>query len=158
MAEEAYYKAYLKWYAESLMLFESKVPYIVISYVLCSAIIILNSIEIHLIRKKWKQMTRFEVILLNLASADMLTGISLLAITSIETYYYVKNDYHVDFLTSAMYFIMLSISSAGNFVIVIGIERLSAIGRPLVHRIYHSSKSAIMKWMIGNSDNSCCAA
>ena len=102
--------------------------------------IILNSIEMHLLRKCWRRITHFEIILLYLAGCDLFSAIGSLIMACFATAYYVTGSY-TTYVFAALYFILIiGIASSMLFVIIIGIERLTAIRMPLKHRIWHTTK------------------
>ena len=136
-----------KSYTSGLTMFRSSLSFLVLSYILGCVIVALNSVEIHLIRKAWRKITRFEIVLLNLAAADTLTGLAILGITSADTYLHSSSIDHIGFYNSIFYVITLTIGSASTFVIVIGMERSSAIRKPLQHRFTRSSNALMLTYM-----------
>ena len=102
--------------------------------------IVLNSIEIHLLRRSWPRITHFEIILLYLAGCDLFSAMGSLTMACFATEYYVTDSYDT-YAFAALYFILIiGIGSSMLFVIIIGIERLTAIRMPLKHRMWHTTK------------------
>ncbi|XP_065063589.1 somatostatin receptor type 5-like [Rhopilema esculentum] len=122
------------------------VAYLSVSYFIAVLAVILNIIEIYLILKKRHHATNFEVVLFNLAVADLLTGVGFFIVTSISTYMYVGQILSNRLLAPSFAIMALSISSSIFFVIFIGIERLIAIKLPIRHRMWHAKRSTIFKW------------
>ena len=118
----------------------------VILLVIAVFAIILNLTEIHLIRKKWKKATDFEVLLLHLGIADFLTGIGFLVIASLGIAAYAKKEpksNYYSFISMGVVTFFCIVST--KFVIVIGIERLLAIKLPLKHRLWHTTRKTMYK-------------
>eukprot|EP00112_Aurelia_sp_Birch-Aquarium-sp1_P015581 Seg3467.2 transcript_id=Seg3467.2/GoldUCD/mRNA.D3Y31 product="Type-1B angiotensin II receptor" protein_id=Seg3467.2/GoldUCD/D3Y31 len=124
-------------------------------FVIATLAILLNSKEIHLIRQKWKKATDFEVLLLNLAIADLLNAICSLLIASLGfaayayEYAYAKvhprSAFHA-FITTGLLTFFCTVST--KLVTVIAIERLLAIKLPLKHRLWHISRKTMYKRII----------
>ena len=115
------------------------------SYFASVAAIILNVLEIRLIVKKWKKATDFEIVLLNLAAADLLTGFGFLAGTGVATWSYILARDETLMTTFVGMIVLFSVSSSVTFVIVIARERLSAVKHPLKHRLWHSDRRKLFK-------------
>ena len=123
---------------------------LVFYYLMTITALIFNSLEIHLIRKKWHTVTYFEIILLNLAAADILTGLNSLVTSAFFTYYYAANmPANATFITVIYLILIFAVISSTTFVVIIGIERLTSVKMPLKHRIWHSSKRKIVKYLVG---------
>ena len=118
----------------------------VILFVIAAFAIILNLTEIHLIRKKWKKATDFEVLLMNLGIADFLSGIGFLVIASLATAAYAKKEpksSYYSFISMGVVTFFCIVST--KLVIVIGIERLLAIKLPLKHRLWHTNRKTMYR-------------
>ncbi len=111
--------------------------------------VLLNSLEIFIIQRKWKSITIFEIILLNLAIADLLALTTSGGVVAVMIYY-ARNQYGVHFKTLTMFYIMIifSVLSSVIFIIVIAVERLIAIKIPLKHRAWHSSPGRLTRCLI----------
>ena len=121
------------------------IAFFVFSYLAAAAAIILNIVEIHMIVKKWKKASDFEIVLLNLAVADLLSGFGFLGTTGVTTWSYVIGRQGTHMMTFAGLIVLFSVSSSMTFVIVIAGERLSAVKHPLKHRIWHSNRRNLFK-------------
>ena len=121
------------------------IAFLVFSYIAAVAAIILNIVEIHMIVKKWKKASDFEIVLLNLAVADLLSGFGFLAATGVTTWSYVIGRRETHMITFVGLIVLFSVSSSMTFVIVIAGERLSAVKHPLKHRIWHSNRRNLFK-------------
>ena len=118
---------------------------LVFSYFASVAAIILNILEIRLIVKKWKKASDFEIVLLNLAAADLLSGFGFLAGSGVGTWSYVLARNETSVTNFAVTIVLFSVSSSVTFVIVIAGERLSAVKHPLKHRLWHSDRRKLFK-------------
>ena len=119
---------------------------IVISFIIGTMGIILNSTEFHLIRQKWKKATDFEVLLLNLGITDLLSAIGLLAMVSVDTVMYVHEaSRKVGYLLVAMGIVGYFSAVSMKLVIAIGIERLFAIKLSLKRRLWHTNRKTLYK-------------
>eukprot|EP00112_Aurelia_sp_Birch-Aquarium-sp1_P008489 Seg1936.7 transcript_id=Seg1936.7/GoldUCD/mRNA.D3Y31 product="Mas-related G-protein coupled receptor member A8" protein_id=Seg1936.7/GoldUCD/D3Y31 len=119
-------------------------------FVIASLAIILNTTEIHLIRKKWKKATDFEVLLLNLGIADFLSAIGFVLRASLGFTADIKKKQKTGVFYS---FISIGILTffcivSTKLVTVIAIERLLAIKLPLKHRLWHISRKTMYKRII----------
>ena len=115
-----------------------------LGYSLSTLVIILNGLEIYIIRKRWKKITDFELILFNLATADCLTGIVYLVSTGLDTHWYLTDKGLLEEIYAGFYIlILIAMLMSVNFVILIGIERLFAIRLPLQHRMFHMKRRRV---------------
>ena len=109
--------------------------------VLCMA---LNSIEIYLIIKNRKLMKTFELILLSLAFAVLIVGLSIstLAICSIcdKEDYLLNRDRPFTYVIFTMK--VFALTSSITNIFAISVERLMAVKSPLKHAIYMTCQKA----------------
>ena len=129
--------------------FTPTVPFLVVTYILEVCAIILNSVEIKLITRKIKKATNFEIVLLNLAIADLVSTICFIAMTIITHYSYAVKEIRWNEGLYWLYgIIAFCIAASISFVAVIGIERFFAIKLPLQHRMWHTSRRKLVKYLI----------
>ena len=122
------------------------IAYITITFIIAILAIILNSTEIYLIRKKWKKATDFEVLLLNLGIADLLSGIGYGVMASLSAVAYVtKSSRTREFSLVAVSIMGFFCAASAKLVLIIGIERLLAIKLPLKHRLWHTNRKTMYK-------------
>ena len=120
------------------------VAYLVFGYPVSVAAIILNILEICIIRKRWRKVTDFKLILFNLATVDCLTGIVFLSLIGTETYLILNNVHvHNEIMAAIYLLIVVSVIVSVNFVILIGIERLFAVRLPIQHRMFHMKRRRV---------------
>ena len=135
--------------ADFTKLLQPSTAFLVFSYAVSTIAIVLNGIEITLIVRKIKRATDFEIVLLNLAIADFLNSFLFLAVTVITQHSKrrkeLKFDYAFYWVTGALTF---SITASVSFVAVIGIERFIAIKLPLQHRLWHTSRRKLVKYIL----------
>ena len=100
-----------------------------LSYTVVIIAILLNSIEIKLILRKIKKATDFEIVLLNLATADLLNSILFISVTVITLHSKrAKNEIlSRGFFYWLMGTLSFSVIASVSFVVAIGIERFFAI-------------------------------
>ena len=101
---------------------------------------ILNSLEIYLIVRRWRKMKPYEQLLLNLAIADFLVGIMRLmsAIHGIHNPDWKNEPYSIVVLA----FMQFSVSSSAFNIFAISTDRLMAVKMPLIHRVWMSKRNA----------------
>ena len=128
--------------------FKPTATYFAISYTVTSIAIVLNFIEIYLIVRKWKQVTNFELVLLNLAVADVLNSALYTIITGLSNYSFINRGANRLNLFWVLGFHSFSVFASMSFVIAIGVERFFAIKLPLKHRLWHTGKRKILKYVI----------
>eukprot|EP00112_Aurelia_sp_Birch-Aquarium-sp1_P008485 Seg1936.3 transcript_id=Seg1936.3/GoldUCD/mRNA.D3Y31 product="Platelet-activating factor receptor" protein_id=Seg1936.3/GoldUCD/D3Y31 len=122
--------------------------YITLTFTIAVLAIILNGIEIHMIRRKWKKATDFEVLLLNLGIADLLSGIGYVVIASLRAVAYATKSSSAGH-SLVLFGILAFFSSASvKLVFIIGFERLFAIKLPLKHRLWHTNRNTLYKRVI----------
>ena len=122
------------------------ISYITITFIIAILAIILNLTEIHLIRRKWKTATDFEVLLLNLGIADLLSGIGYGVIASLSAVAYTKKSSRTrEFSLVAVSILGFFCAASAKVVLIIGIERLLAIKLPLKHRLWHTNRKTMYK-------------
>ena len=128
---------------------QTSTSFLVLSYAVAAIAILLNGIEIMLIVRKIKRSTNFEFVLLNLAIADLLNSVLFVIATIITQYSEQRKELQFDYafywVTGALTF---SITASVSFVAVIGIERFIAIRLPLQHRLWHTSRRKLVKYII----------
>ena len=105
-------------------------------------IIIVNSIEIHLLRKTLNKQS-YEKVLLSLSVCDLVSG--LITLTAVPYMSLVHNEFYV-----ALYWIIWRFVfcywnlTTMLHLIIIGIDRLWAIGAPFHHRIHSSHRKLVV--------------
>ncbi len=127
-----------------------------INICICVIILILNALEIYMLLKKYKEMTRFEAILLNLAIADTIVAAVYLPVGCYGLYYIQQEKLKVtldekDLITinrATIKGAIFGLLTSGLFVILIGIERLQAVRKPIIHRARNLSRSSITKYIV----------
>jgi len=125
-------------------------PFLVLSYTVVIIAILLNSIEIKLILSKIKKATDFEIVLLNLAIADLFNSILFISVTVITQHSKQAKDKILNsgtfyWLTGTLSF---SVIASVSFVAVIGIERFFAIRLPLHHRLWHANRRRLITYIL----------
>ena len=133
-----------------LILLESSIPFLALSYTIITIGILLNSLEIKLIVKKIKKATDFEIVLLNLAIADLFNSIMFIVLIAVTDQYAIDREklqqkVVIHLVTGILSF---SITASLLFVMVIGIERFFAIKVPLQHRMWHTNRRRLVKYII----------
>ncbi|XP_065063824.1 uncharacterized protein LOC135690251 [Rhopilema esculentum] len=126
------------------------VAFLTMSFLVSTLAIVLNSLEIRLIIKGFKTATDFELVLLNLAIADLLSGLDFAGISALTTHAYLnKLENFEKHFVWFFAFIVLSVSTSTTFVIVIGLERFFAIKVPLKHRMFHTDRRRLLYCLLG---------
>ena len=123
--------------------------FLAFSYTIASIAILLNGLEIKLIARKIKKATDFEIVLLNLAIADLVNSILFVVLTVITQNCTNGKELQYDnklFLIIAILDFSLTVSM--SFVAVIGIERFFAIKLPLQHRLWHLKRKRLVKYLL----------
>ncbi|XP_065063823.1 probable glycoprotein hormone G-protein coupled receptor [Rhopilema esculentum] len=119
--------------------------FLAISFLIAIIAILLNAMEIRLITKRFKAATIFELVLLNLAIADLLSGIDYITINGLSTYAMVKGaQMSTNHMVWMFGFILFSTASSTAFVIVVGLERFFAVKKPLKHRMFHTGRRRLL--------------
>lgn len=133
----------------AIKVFTPDVSFLVIAF--CNALpsIILNSIEIWLIWKKWRKASDFEVLLFYLAISDFMSAIGLLATASFLTFMYVTKSYSTFYLWVAFSLVGFFYMVSMKLVLIIGFERFFAIKLPLKHRLWHSNRKNLYRQICG---------
>ena len=130
----------------TVSIFKPTVTFFAISYTIVSVALVSNFIEIYLIARKWKQVTNFELVLLNLAVADVLNCMLYAIMTGMSHYLFINKlpyrSQHAFWLLALQSF---SVFASTSFVIVIGMERFFAAKVPLKHRLWHTGKRKLLK-------------
>jgi len=124
--------------------------FLVASYTLITIAILLNGIEIKLILRKIKRATDFEILLLNLAIADLFNSfllVSAIVITQQSSKAKEKIRYSGTFHW-IMGTLAFSVTASASFVAAIGIERFFAIKLPLQHRLWHTKRKRLVKCVL----------
>ena len=124
-------------------LLEPTVTFFVASYAIAAIGLVLNFVEIHLIVRVWNRATDFELVLLNLAVADVLNCVVYAALTGILQYMLNDTSSRAD-VSWVVVFNMFSIMASTSFVIVVGVERFFAAKLPLRHRLWHTSRRKLL--------------
>ena len=105
-------------------------------------LIVLNSIEIHILRRKANKHF-YEKILLSLTTCDLVNGIlgliSLITITAINSRYHTTLCWNI-----GLYGAFYSQTTSILHLIVISLDRLWAVKAPLHHKIHVSGKKVII--------------
>ena len=133
----------------SIMLYPT-VPFLALSYTTTAIAILLNSIETKLILKSIKRATDFEVLLLNLAIADLLNSGLFVSVIVVVQQSKNTNDSirHSGSFRWLMTTLAFSVTASASFVAAIGIERFFAIKLPLQHRLWHTKRKRLVKYML----------
>ena len=119
-------------------------------YLIAAFAIFLNILEIHLITRKLKKATDFELVLLNLAFADLLSGLDLVVIAVLATFASLTEAINIRKHFGWIFaFILLSTSSSTVFVTIIGLERFFAIKVPIRHRMFHTGRRRLLYCLLG---------
>ena len=134
--------------SSSLQAAPNTITYIAITFIIAILAIILNSAEIHLIRQKWKKATDFEVLLLNLGIADLLSGIGFVVLASLRAVNYPTKPSSISDSLVAFSILGFFCVASAKLVITIGIERLLAIKLPLKHRLWHTNRMTMYKTVL----------
>ena len=137
-------------YKHISILLEPSISFLALSYTVIAIAILLNSLEIKLIVRKIKKATDFEILLLNLAIADLFNSIMFIVLIAI-TDHYAKNGEPFEKrngLHISMAILSFSITVSITFVAIIGIERFFAIKVPLQHRMWHTKRKRLVKYTI----------
>jgi len=128
---------------------QPKTSYLVVSYTVSSIAVLLNGIEIKLILSKFKKATDFEILLLNLAIADVFNSLLFIGVTGVT--------HHSASIDEKRYVVLLywllgtmsfSLTASVSFVAAIGIERFFAIKLPLEHRLWHTSRKKLVRYIL----------
>ena len=130
--------------------FEHSTSGLVISLLVAVLASVLNILEIRVILRKFKKATDFELVLLNLAIADLVSGIDF-AVISCLTAHARRNSQNDIQVNSDMFFafILFSTSTSTTFVIVIGLKRFFAVKLPLKHRMFHTDRRRFLYCLLG---------
>ena len=134
---------------EFSILLQPTTLFLIFSYTIASLAVLLNAIEIKLIAKKIRKATDFEIVLLNLAIADLVNSILFVVVTVIIQNCRKGKELQYD---GALYLTIVildfSLRASMSFVAVIGIERLFAIKLPLQHRLWHLKWQRLVKYLL----------
>eukprot|EP00795_Rhopilema_esculentum_P003653 gene3653-14894_t len=130
--------------------FSSSKVFILTLYLIAAFAIFLNILEIRLITRKFKKATDFELVLLNLAFADLLSGLDLVVIAVLATFASLTEAINIRKHFGWIFaFILLSTSSSTVFVTIIGLERFFAIKVPIRHRMFHTGRRRLLYCLLG---------
>ena len=121
------------------------VTFVIISCIFAICAIALNSVEIRLISRKWKKATNFEVILLHLAIADLLSSIGNLITSIFLAYFIIRKSTNTVYIWFSFGLLGFFYTVSMKIVLVIGVERLLAIKVPLKHRLWHISRKTLYR-------------
>ena len=130
------------------MLLRPTIPYLSLSYTIIAIATILNSLEIRLIVRKIKTATDFEIVLLNLAIADLLNSVLFTAVLVLTQHYPNGKQMNHDAFYWVMGILAFSVIASVSFVIIIGLERFFAIKVPLQHRLWHTSRRKLVTFTV----------
>ena len=121
-------------------------PFLALSYTIIFFAVLLNAREIQLIAKKMRKATDFEIVLLNLAIADLINSLLLIGVTILVHYHYLDAKFR---LKGSLFWVFstltFSMTVSVTFVAAIGIERFLAIRVPLQHRLWHTKRKRLIK-------------
>eukprot|EP00794_Sanderia_malayensis_P006863 gene6863-7636_t len=143
--KESVWKVHL---ANSITVYRLHMEYNVAVIVLSFIIAVLNAIEIALTIRKWKTVTRFEIILLNLAFADILVGLMYFILACLETLDYHDGMDYYELYRFLFDFGIFSVATSSFFVIFIGLQRLGAVRQPFKSHMRDKTKFALLKYII----------
>ena len=131
------------------ILLQPTTSFLALSYSIATSAIVLNGIEIKLIFSRLKRATDFEIVLLNLSIADLINSLLFIAVTAMTHCSIqgkeLRSDYAFYWITRILTF---SVTLSVSFVAVIGIERFFAVKLPLQHRLWHTSRRNLIKYII----------
>ena len=123
--------------------------FLVLSYTISVVAALLNSIEITLIVRKIKRATDFELVLLNLSIADLINSVIFIVVTALV---HSSNKIEKVRFAGTLYWVSttmaFSLTVSVSFVAVIGLERFFAIKLPLQHRLWHTKRRRLVKYML----------
>ena len=124
-------------------------PFIALSYALIASAVLLNGLELIMIGRKIKEVTNFEIVLFNLATADFLNSILFIAVT-VMTHSSTngKELRNGDAFYWVIGILAFSVIGSVTFVAMIGLERFFAIKVPLQHRLWHTRKLKLVKYAV----------
>ena len=105
-------------------------------------IITVNSIEIHLLRKTLNKRS-YEKLLLSMSICDLISGV--ITMTAVPYYFIFQDEFYIDlyWMIWGFTFCYFSLTTLLH-LIMIGLDRLWAIGAPFHHRIHASNKKLII--------------
>ena len=131
------------------ILLKPTTTFLVFSYTISAIAALLNSIEITLIVRKIKRATDFEIVLLNLSIADLINSFIYIVVTAlIHSSKKIEKVSSVGGLYWASMTLAFSLTVSVSFVAVIGLERFFAIKLPLQHRLWHTKRERLVKYML----------
>ena len=118
------------------------VSYFLFAFTMSASAVVLNMLMIHIIRKRWQRITDFELIILNLAVADCLTGVFFISLIGVETYSFQNQTYiHPDVLTGFYSLLFVSAIVSVILLILLGIGQLfAAMMLPTEHGFFHMKR------------------
>ena len=111
-----------------------------ISIAICSLALLLNAAEIIILIKTLKKLSIFEIWLLNLAVADGMVSLAVIIFQSIR----ISDSGNKIILTVANFVIHFSLISSSMTLILIAVDRLSAIKFPLKHKFWLTKKKVFI--------------
>lgn len=113
--------------------------------VISSSVIIVNIIEICILIRKRKTWTNYDRLLLSLSFADLLVGITFFC------FQIVRFHRETEYLEAAAVVFWYSITTSLLHVVLLTIDRATAVLYPLKHRFWFTVKSAkisiVMTWL-----------
>ena len=133
----------------SILLYPT-IPFLALSYTTTAIAILLNAIETKLILRNIKRATDFEILLLNLAIADLLNSVLFVSVTVVvqqskNAKNSVRGSGSFRWLMATLAF---SVTASASFVAAIGIERFFAIKLPLQHRLWHTKRKRLVRYIL----------
>ncbi|XP_065063819.1 mas-related G-protein coupled receptor member A6-like [Rhopilema esculentum] len=130
--------------------FEPSTSGLVISLLVAVFAIVLNILEIRVILRKFKKATDFELVLLNLSIADLLSGLDFAVISCFSIHAYRNSPNGIKVNSDLVFAVILfSTSTSTTFVIFIGLERFFAVKLPLKHRMFHTDRRRFLYCLLG---------
>ena len=102
-----------------------------------------------MIVRKIKRATDFEIVLFNLAIADLINSFLFVAVAVIA--HHSKHGRELKYDTTLFSIIGITsfaLTASVSFVAVIGIERFLAVKLPLQHRLWHTNRRRLVKYIL----------
>ena len=102
-----------------------------------------------LILRKIRKATDFEILLLNLAIADLFNSFLFIAVTGVTQHSAsIEEERYIVLLYWLLGTMSFSLTASVSFVAAIGIERFFAIKLPLQHRLWHTSRKKLVRYIL----------
>eukprot|EP00795_Rhopilema_esculentum_P013700 gene13700-4610_t len=121
------------------------VSYFLFAFTMSASAVVLNMLMINIIRKRWQRITDFELIILNLAVADCLTGVFFISWIGVETYSFQnQTNIHPDVLFGFYSLLFVSATVSVILLILLGIGQLFAVMMlPTEHGLFHMKRRRV---------------